>query len=179
MADPIIDIVLIDAANAALLDQVAEEVFDHPVRADLLTAFLANPANLLVVAVIDNQVVGMSSGIAYLHPDKPLSLFINEVGVSPRFQRLGIARRMLCCLLGRAHELGCGEAWVATEVGNQAARALYESTGGAEDEDRAVVYVYPLNKAALSLPSDQRQSGADSRQGRGRCGMEPDPSRGA
>jgi len=36
------------------------------------------------------------------------------------------------------------EAWVATEVGNSAARALYRATGGREDSERAVVYTYDL-----------------------------------
>lgn len=144
MAEPTIDIVLVDASNAALLDHVAEGVFDHPVQPELLRAFLQNPANVLVVAVVAAEVVGMATGIAYLHPDKPLALFINEVGVSPRCQRQGVARLMIKALLDRAKGLGCKEAWVATEVSNRAARALYETTGGVEDEDRAVVYLYPL-----------------------------------
>ncbi len=86
----------------------------------------------------------MATGIAYVHPDKPLSLFINEVGVSPRYQRQGIARRLTDRLLDHAKALGCKEAWVATEESNRAARALYAATGGVEDEDRAVVYLYPL-----------------------------------
>ena len=98
-----------------------------------------------MVAVADGVVVGMASGIAYAHPDKPLQLFVNEVGVSPRFQRLGIGKELMTALLQRGRELGCCEAWVATEEGNSAARRLYDALGGREDDERAVVYVYPLN----------------------------------
>jgi len=133
--------------SAGLLDRVDADVFDHPVQTRYLHAFLANPANVLVVAEADGVVVGMATGIAYIHPDKPLSLFINEVGVSARHQRRGIGRRLIAAILHRGRQLGCREAWVATEVSNAAARALYEATGGVADDERAVVYVYPLGAA--------------------------------
>lgn len=135
---------VVDRSNAALLDHVEEDVFDHPVRADLLQAFLAQPSNILVVAVVAGTVVGMASGMTYVHPDKPLTLFLNEVGVSARFQRRGIARRLVAAMLDQARALGCREAWVATEIDNAPARALYRATGGVEEHQHAVVYVYPL-----------------------------------
>lgn len=51
---------------------------------------------------------------------------------------------------GLLRELGCVEAWVASELGNPAARALYASVGGVEDAERAVVYVFPLAGATGS-----------------------------
>lgn len=133
-----------------------DDVFDHPVRPDLLSQFLASPTNLLVVAVAEGRVVGMATGITYVHPDKPLSLFLNEVGVSSRFHRRGIARRLIEAILARARELGCHEAWVATEVDNLPARALYRATGGVEDEKHAIVYVYPLEEASARGPVGSR-----------------------
>jgi ribosomal protein S18 acetylase RimI-like enzyme len=131
-------------ATAALLDRLDDDVFDHPVQPALLHAFLAAPSNVLVVAVVGGTVVGMASGFTYLHPDKPLAFFLNELGVSARFQRRGIARRLVERALAWARERGCTEAWVATEASNAAARALYAATGGVEDDEPAVVYVYPL-----------------------------------
>jgi len=139
-----ISIHTITAANASLLDRVDDDVFDNKVQPGLLQAFLANPANLLVVAVVNGEVIGMASGIAYVHPDKALQLFVNEVGVSQRFHRQGIGRELVEALLQRGRELGCYEAWVATEVDNIAARGLYSATGGKEGDERAVVYVYSL-----------------------------------
>jgi ribosomal protein S18 acetylase RimI-like enzyme len=134
----------VTTANSRLLDSVDSDVFDHEVRSEYLAAFLGNPANMLVVAVSAGRVVGMASGITYAHPDKPLQLFVNEVGVASRFQRRGIATRMMRTLLERGRESGCREAWVATEVSNEAARALYRSLGGREDAEHAVVYVHSL-----------------------------------
>ncbi len=141
---PAFEVHLVTDANRHLLDRVDDDVFDHPIRPEYLAAFLANPANLLAVAVVDSTVIGMASGIAYAHPDKPLQLFANEVGVAARFHRRGAGAAVLDALLRRGRELGCREAWVATEVGNAPARGLYRALGGVEDEEPAVVYVYPL-----------------------------------
>ncbi|MCG3134632.1 MAG: hypothetical protein HMLKMBBP_01946 [Planctomycetes bacterium] len=134
---------LLSASDAAVLDCVAEGVFDHPLRPDLVAAFFANPSNVLAVAVADGVVVGMTSAIVYVHPDKPLHMFVNEVGVAPEWRRRGIAKRLVRAVLDRSRELGCTEAWLATEAGNAAACALYASLGGAEDEGRAVIYKWP------------------------------------
>ena len=144
MIQPEIDIRIVAAADAAVLDRVDDDVFDLPVQPALLAAFLANPANLLAVALADGVVVGMASGIAYVHPDKPPQLFLNEVGVSTRFHRRGIGARLVRALLEHGRALGCTEAWVATEDENRAARALYESVGGVEQAERAVVFEFAL-----------------------------------
>ena len=135
-------------ADRHLLERVDDDVFDHPVRPEYVTAFLANPAHLLAVAVVEGTVVGMASGITYAHPDKPLQLFVMEVGVAVRCQRRGVGAAVVDALLRRGRELGCREAWVATEVGNTPARGLYRALGGVEDEEPAMVYVYPLAEDA-------------------------------
>jgi ribosomal protein S18 acetylase RimI-like enzyme len=130
--------------EADVLHDVAADVFDHPVRADFLKAFFDDSHSLLAVAIDRGVVVGMASGLVYGHPDKPLQLFVNEVGVAPSHQRRGLGRELVRCLLDRGRALGCAEAWVATEEENVAARALYAATGGREDLSRAVVFTYAL-----------------------------------
>lgn len=144
LSTPDVSIHRVTSDNSGLLDRVDDDVFDHAVKPELVTDFLANTANILFVALAEGEVIGMASGIAYVHPDKPLQLFINEVGVSSRFHRQGIGRRLMDALLQHARAIGCREAWVATETENSAARALYRVTGGEEDSEPAVVYLYRL-----------------------------------
>ena len=132
------------AADAALLDHVDDDVFDLPVQPALAAQFLSRPDHLLVVARVDGVVVGMASGVIYLHPDKPLQLFINEVGVSARMEGRGIGTALMQSLLQHGRDLGCVEAWVATETDNTRARALYAKVGGQQEPEPAVVYVWPL-----------------------------------
>ena len=147
-----ISILLVTKENIGSLGRVDDDVFDNPVQAELLTQFVAQPTSHLVVAVarealgsfLEYFTIGMGSAISYVHPDKPLQLFINEVAVADRYQRQGVGKRLIEFMLEHGRSLGCTEAWVATEVSNAPARALYTATGGKEDKERAVVYTYPL-----------------------------------
>jgi len=137
-----IHVVQPDEAN--LLDKVADGVFDHPVQADLLAEYLSVPSNILVVARDGDLVVGMATGLVYVHPDKPRQLFINEVGVDDAYRGRGIGKQLVRAMLDEGRRRGAVEAWVATEWENEAARALYASTGGQESDERIVMYLYPL-----------------------------------
>jgi aminoglycoside 6'-N-acetyltransferase I len=129
----------------ALVKRIAEDVFDEPVRPDRLAAYLASPGHFMIVALSDGIIVGQCAAVIHRHPDKVTELYIDEVGVSPGFQRQGIARRMLDAMFALGREQGCGEAWVGTEPDNVAARALYESRSEAHGPAEAfVMYVYEL-----------------------------------
>jgi ribosomal protein S18 acetylase RimI-like enzyme len=141
-----IDVMFLTAKDLSVLDRVEADVFDNPVQPQWAAQFLSNPGNLLAVAVHENVVVGMASAIAYVHPDKPFQLFINEVGVCERCQKQGVGMRLMNALLERGKLIGCTEAWVATEESNFAARALYSAAKGIEDEARAVVYTWTLEQ---------------------------------
>lgn len=154
MSHEAIEVRLLSPGELAILEQVDPDVFDNPIRLDLAAQYLTNPSNLLAVAIQAGVVVGMGSAIAYIHPDKPLSLFINEVGVSERCQGQGVGKRLMSALLQRGRIMGCTEAWVATEENNAAARALYTSVAGKEDPARAVVYTWPLLKLANGTDTD-------------------------
>jgi len=140
-----IEIRRLEAGDDALVMRVAKDVFDEPVRPDRLAAYLASPGHFMIVALADGVVVGQCAAVIHRHPDKVSELYIDEVGVTPAFQRQGIARKMLDAVFVIGRENGCEEAWVGTEPGNAAARALYESRrephGPAEE---FVIYVYKL-----------------------------------
>jgi ribosomal protein S18 acetylase RimI-like enzyme len=130
-------------ANAGLLDRIEEDVFDEPIDAERLTAYIREPGHLMILAVIDDRVVGMCTAMVHRHADKVTELYVDEVGVTERLHRRGIGGRMVRGMLDWGRELGCAEAWVGTEVDNIAARALYRSFGPTE-EDPSIIYVYKL-----------------------------------
>ena len=98
----------------------------------LRAEFLRDPRHHLSVGIEDGVVVGFASAVHYVHPDKPPQLWINEVAVAPSHQRKGIAKAVSSALMAVGRALGCTEAWVLTDEGNVAARALYQSAGGME-----------------------------------------------
>lgn len=137
---------VLDHDELAVLGAVAPDVFDGPVDGRWAAEFMADPRHHLAVALVDGVVVGMASGVHYVHPDKAPELWVNEVGVAPAYQNQGVGRRLLRALFERGRSVGCGKAWVGTEVDNAAARRLYRAVGGVEDEGQFVVVSFGLGE---------------------------------
>jgi ribosomal protein S18 acetylase RimI-like enzyme len=125
-----VDVRLLTESDVDLLKRVIPGVFDNPPDDSLCEEFLSDPRHHLAIAVDDNAVVGMASAVNYIHPDKPVQLWINEIGVAPAYRQSGLGRRLLDVLLDLGRNLGCREAWVCTEADNYAANRLYEAVGG-------------------------------------------------
>ncbi|ESW66317.1 MULTISPECIES: GNAT family N-acetyltransferase [unclassified Mesorhizobium] len=129
----------------ALVKRIAEDVFDELVRADRLSAYLASSGHMMIVALADGVVVGQCAAVIHRHLDKVSELYVDEVGVSPAYQRHGIARKMLDAMFALGRAQGCGEAWFGTESDNVPARALYESRKEVHGPAGSfVMYVYEL-----------------------------------
>ncbi|HEX6535852.1 MAG TPA: GNAT family N-acetyltransferase [Gemmatimonadaceae bacterium] len=146
-----IDVRVLGPADAAVLERVAPDVFDGPVDPHWTAEFLADPRHHLAVAIDDGVVVGMASGLHYVHPDKPPELWVNEVGVTPTHQGRGVGRRVLAALLAHGHALGCVEAWVLTHRENTAARRMYAAVGGM-DADAPLLISFALDDVVDALP---------------------------
>ena len=140
-----IEIRIIGPGDEDVLSNVAADVFDEDVDQTFTTEFLDDARHHLAVALNGSQVVGFASAVHYLHPDKPTELWINEVGVSPDFQRQGLGTRLMRALFDMAREtLGCNEAWVLTEPDNIQAHGLYRALGG--EPDPTVMFSFKLDE---------------------------------
>ncbi|MDX8348553.1 GNAT family N-acetyltransferase [Cognatiyoonia sp. IB215446] len=134
------------AADAGLLDNLAVGVFDDPLDRDATTELLSDDRHHLVIAMDEGLVVGFTSAVHHVHPDKPRpELWINEVGVAPSHQKRGIAKAMMSALLERGAQSGCKEAWVLTDRGNLAAMRLYRASGGIVDRTDQVMFSFALD----------------------------------
>lgn len=142
---------LLTSADVDVLRSVAPDVFDNPIHLERAAEFLSDPRHHLVVALEDGVVIGFVSAIDYLHPDKPKpEIWVNELAVGPPWRRRGVATALMRELLAHAKRIGCRNAWVATEVVNEGAIALYEALGGAAKKDRAVVFDFDTKGGAAS-----------------------------
>lgn len=138
------DIVSLSQSNAALLNNIAPDVFDNAIDPRSLSAFLADPRHIMFVAVHDGVVVGMASAFEYFHPDKPSQLFVNEVGVTPAHQRRGIGRKLVEALLDAARTRGCVFAWLGTATDNTAGQACFASVPGVAKPQPFLLYEWDL-----------------------------------
>jgi aminoglycoside 6'-N-acetyltransferase I len=135
---------ILGSGDAAVLDRVADDVFDGAVQPALAREFLNDARHHLAVAIDDGVVVGFASAVHYVHPDKPAELWINEVGVAPTHVRRGLAQAVLRLLFEAGRALGCAQAWVLTDRDNTAAMRLYASVGGDPGEREHVMFEFRL-----------------------------------
>jgi GNAT superfamily N-acetyltransferase len=99
---------LLGPGDATALDNVAADVFEDPIQPQFVKEFLNDSRHHLEVAVLDGPVIGMATGVHYLHPDKPNAFWINETGIASTHQTQGIGRPLMKRLLEHAKALGCG-----------------------------------------------------------------------
>ena len=130
--------------EAPVLDHVAPDVFDHPIDPRWCGEFFADPRHHLAVALDGDLVVGMASGVHYVHPDKAPELWINEVGVSDRYRGQGVGRQLVQTLVAHGASLGCREAWVLTSPDNDAAQRMYRAAGAIPHEEPSIMFTYRM-----------------------------------
>ena len=145
---------VLQSNEAHVLDRVADDVFDDDIDPRWCAEFFADARHHLVVAMDSDLVVGMASGVHYVHPDKAPELWINEVGVASTHHNQGIGRRLVSTLTEHGKTLGCHEAWVLTSPTNEPAKRMYVAAGAVADE-MSVMYTYRLRDDADDASGDR------------------------
>ena len=128
--------------EASVLANVAPDVFDNPIDPEWCAEFFADPRHHLVVALDGALVVGMASGVHYLHPDKAPQLFINEVAVASTHTGQGLGRKLVTTLVEHGRTVGANEAWVLTSPANEAAKRMYRAAGAISAQELSVMFTY-------------------------------------
>jgi aminoglycoside 6'-N-acetyltransferase I len=122
-----IEIIQLSESNMDVLNNYDEDIFDEKIDTHCLAAMLKERNNILLVAVNEGVVIGQVLAVIHRHPDKPTELYIDDLGVSEKFQRRGIATRLIKQLYIIGMDRGCEEIWVATEPENEPAIKFYDS----------------------------------------------------
>src|SRR6516225_7405946 len=155
-----IEVKLLALQDAAVLANVAPDVFDDPIDVARADEFLADPRHHLAVAVEDGVIVAFVSAVHYVHPDKPRpELWINEVSVAATHRERGLATRLLRTVFEAARSVGCAEAWVLTDRANTAAMRLYAAAGRTRAPTDHVMFTFELD-AELTPGTDGTGPGA-------------------
>lgn len=141
-----IEVRVLDPGDEMVLQSIAPDVFDNPIDPYLAAEFLHDDHHHLAIALDGDVVVGFASGVTYVHPDKPLELWINEVSVASSYRNQGIGKHVIRALLEVCRDMGCREAWVLTDQSNSAAKQLYESIGGTKDPGNTIMYSFVLDR---------------------------------
>ena len=92
-----------------------------------MAKYVTEESHIMLIALHKNVVIGQVLSVIHRHPDKSTELYVDDLGVSPKFQRQGIATLMFKELLLLARERGCKEIWMTTEPDNEQAKGFYSS----------------------------------------------------
>lgn len=134
-----IDVLLATSRHAPLFDTVHEDVFDGPVIPAMLTSFLADPKQHILIAMDGDLICGMCSGMHHHHPDKHPDMWINELSVAEPWRRRGLATRLINGLCDHARSLDCHEIWVVADPTDMA-EGFYTSLGWTRDGTRLAMF---------------------------------------
>jgi ribosomal protein S18 acetylase RimI-like enzyme len=111
--------------------KAAERLFDDVLDLEATRRFLADDANHLLIAYVDDEPAGFVTGTELIHPDKERpELFLNELGVDEAYRARGIGRALVAALWEEAQRRGCRGMWVLTDEANVAANKVYAAAGG-------------------------------------------------
>ena len=121
------------------------ELFDNPPNREAVRAYLADERNIFLLASEGSKVTGFLRGtdLGQLKSTRR-QMFLYEVGVLPDFRRHGIAAELIRWLLDYCRERRFEEVFVFTEPSNEAAVALYQSTGAVTETLADRMFVYRL-----------------------------------
>lgn len=111
------------------LQNVAADVFDHPIDPVRAEQFLSDRRNILIVAVAGNLIIGQITAVVHQHVDSPPDLYIDNLGVTPTRQRRGVATQLIALAIEAGRELGAEASWVAVDVDNSVAHEVYRQSG--------------------------------------------------
>lgn len=107
-------------------------------------AFLANPANYLVIAEVAGDLAGFLLAYRLDRLDRPAGqLFVYEVAVAAPYQRQHVGTALMQFARDVVRQEHLMEAFVLTSHDNAPAIALYTGTGAQIEDEASILLVYP------------------------------------
>ena len=137
-------IITLEKNNAHLLNNIAEDVFDHKIDSNALQSFLDCPQHIMLLAIENDLVIGMVSAVEYFHPDKPSQLWINEIGVTPNQRNKKIGKQLIKKIIKKGKKRGCKYAWLGTDIDNHKAQRYFSSLPNGNKPEKFLLYEWEM-----------------------------------
>lgn len=132
------------AEDVECVSRIEAGCFTMPWSARAFYQALEDPKSLYLVAVLDEEVVGMCGLINILGEGD-----VNNVAVSEAYRGQGIALCMLSELIRQGEDAGVQEFTLEVRVSNTAAIHVYEKLGFVSEGIRPRFYEKPVEDAVI------------------------------
>jgi ribosomal protein S18 acetylase RimI-like enzyme len=139
--------------DAPIARQVVALFHGRDIPIEYHERYLANPANYLYIADVDNALAGFLSAHRLDRLNRvETQFFIYEIEVAEEFRRRGIGSALMQCVLKMSMEERL-EAFVFTNHSNQAAVQFYRGLGGViENGDELMFEFRPWEIPKVPIP---------------------------
>lgn len=118
----------------------------HNYSTSYIRKFTENSDNYFLLAFIDGQVAGML--LAYIQqkmdPKRKKELYIDELEVKPRYQRMGVATALMDKSFQIAKQRGASSVWVLSLSDNLPANRLYRNFKLKDHKAKVQMYAYSV-----------------------------------
>jgi len=123
----------------------AKIFYNNTISAERMQHFLADLHNYLVVAIIDERIVGFVFGykLASWHNDS-YEFLLYDIEVLNECRRSGIGTKLINKFKSIAKKEGCQELWLPTNKSNRPAVEFYERMGGKQKSDDDMLFFFNL-----------------------------------
>jgi ribosomal protein S18 acetylase RimI-like enzyme len=124
----------------------AAYLFDEAPDLSAVRTYLADDRNIFFFAFEGSNAVGFLRGTELRQiTSRRRQMFLYEISVDETFRRKGVGSSLVKMLLQDCRDRGFEEVFVFTDPANQAAVALYRSTGAVTETPADRMFVYPLH----------------------------------
>ena len=124
--------------------EIEKECFSEPWSRNALLDVISNQYAVYLVAVCD----GVVAGYVGMYTSFEVGA-INNIAVSEKFRRRGVAKQLLCALIEHSRKSGMTTLTLEVRMSNLAAISLYESFGFTLCGQRRGFYKKPLEDALI------------------------------
>lgn len=123
-----------------MLDFVDDENTKYNI--ETLKKFIDSNNNLGFVAKDGNKIVGFAFGYILLKPDGKKQFYLHAIDVMIEWQGKGIGSKLISFINDYIKNIGCYKMFLITNKSNISACKCYEKSGGINNSNDDIVYVY-------------------------------------
>lgn len=123
-----------------MLDFVDDENTKYSI--DVLRRFIENENNSGFIAKLDNKIIGFAYGYTLFRPDGKQDFYLHAIDIMAQYQGKGYGTELMNYIKEKIKEKGCRKMFLITNRSNSRACKCYEKSGGINNADDEIVYVY-------------------------------------
>ena len=123
-----------------ILDFVDDENTKYNI-ADL-RKFIENINNYGFITKLDNKIIGFAYGYILLRPDGKKDFYLHAIDIMEEYQDKGYGTAFMNYIKEKIKEIGCRKMFLITNRSNISACKCYEKTGGTNNANDEIIYVY-------------------------------------